>query len=79
MDTVADIEVLLQTLPGNMKSLSDACLVVDALGPHARKELIEEFVQLQLVPYERLFAKDAQHNSLDQVNWITFLPQFFFP
>lgn len=41
---------------GNMKSLSDACLVVDALGPMARKDLLDEFVQLQLLPYEKIFS-----------------------
>ena len=39
-----------------MKSLSDACLVVDALGPMARKDLLDEFVQLQLLPYEKIFS-----------------------
>jgi hypothetical protein len=29
-----------------MKHLSDSCLVVDALGAAARKELLEEFVQV---------------------------------
>ena len=67
MDTVADIDVMLQSLPGNMRSVSDACLVVDALGAESRKGLLEEFVQLQLVPYERLFGVDKPHNSLDQV------------
>jgi hypothetical protein len=43
-------------LPANMKSLSDACLVVDALGPLARKDLLDEFVQLQLLPYEKIFS-----------------------
>jgi hypothetical protein len=30
-------------------------------------ELLEEFVQLQLEPYERLFGPDRPHFSLDQV------------
>jgi hypothetical protein len=50
-----------------MKSLNDACLVVDALGIKARKELLEEFVQLQLVPYEKLFGAEKEYFSLDQV------------
>ena len=53
--------------PGNMKSFSDACLVVDSLGLAARRELLEEFVQLQLVPYESLFAADKPHFTLEQV------------
>jgi hypothetical protein len=50
-----------------MKSLSDSCLVVDALGTGARRELLQEFVQTQLLPYERLFGPDKPHYSLDQV------------
>jgi hypothetical protein len=50
-----------------MRSLSDACLVVDALGASSRRELLEEFVQLQLVPYEKLFGVDKPHYSLNQV------------
>jgi DNA repair exonuclease SbcCD ATPase subunit len=67
-DSVADMDVLLQSLPGNMKSLSDACLVVDALGAEARKEMLEEFVQLQLVPYEKLFGIDQEHYNLESVD-----------
>ena len=50
-----------------MKHLSDSCLVVDSLGAAARRELLEEFVQIQLQPYERLFGPDRPHYSLDQV------------
>ncbi len=68
VDTVSDLNsAVYSELPGNMKSLSDACLVVDALGILARKELLDEFVQLQLVPYEKLFGPDKQHFTLDQV------------
>ena len=68
VDTVSDLNsAVYSELPGNMKSLSDACLVVDALGILARKELLDEFVQLQLVPYEKLFGPDKQHFALDQV------------
>lgn len=67
VDTVADINTVINDLPGSMKSLLDACLVVDALGPQARKDLLEEFIQLQLVPYERLFGPNEKHFALDQV------------
>ena len=50
-----------------MKHLSDSCLVVDSLGPAVRRELLEEFVQLQLKPYEQLFGPDRTHFGLDQV------------
>ena len=56
VDTVADIDMLSDSLPGNMSSLSDACMVVDALGPMARKDLLDEFVQLQMLPYEKIFS-----------------------
>ena len=51
-----------------MKSLSDSCLVVDALGAKMRKELLEEFVQMQLVAYENLFSYGKQHFTLDTVD-----------
>ena len=64
-----------------MKHLSDSCLVVDSLGAAARRELLEEFVQLQLLPYERLFGPDRPHFALDQVRSTGFmicpLPLFF--
>jgi len=68
LETVADVSAVIGDLPGGMKHLSDSCLVVDALGAAARKELLEEFVQLQLEPYERLFGPDRPHFSLDQVD-----------
>jgi len=67
VDTVADPRDMVSGLPGGMRALSDACLVVDALGIPSRKELLEEFVQLQLVPYEKLFGSDGNHFSLDDV------------
>lgn len=68
VDSVADAEMMTSNLPGNMKHLSDACLIVDALGPVFRKDVIEEVVQLQLVPYEKLFGPTKEHFSLDQVD-----------
>jgi vacuolar protein sorting-associated protein 53 len=68
VDTTADAESLLDTLPGNMQSLSDACGVVDALGPLARKDLMDEFVQLQLLPYEKIFSPGKPHFGLDHVD-----------
>lgn len=70
IDTVAltDAEAMVSTLPGQMTSLSDCCLIVDALGYSFRLELLEEFVQLQLVPYEKLFGLEKPHFALDQVD-----------
>ena len=61
LDTVAigtdgTLPSMLADLPGNMKHLSESCLVVDALGNAARRELLEEFLSQQLLPYEGLFG-----------------------
>ena len=40
---------------------------MDALGRSARRDLLEEFVQLQLLPYEKFFSVGKKHASLDQV------------
>ena len=53
-----------------MKHLSESCLVVDSLGSTVRRELLEEFVQHQLLPYESLFGPDKPHFALDQVRFL---------
>lgn len=68
MENVADADSLVDTLPGNMSNLSDICLVVDALGPDSRKELLDEFVQLQLLPYEKIFAVGKSHYGMEHVD-----------
>ena len=55
---------------GGMKHLSESCLVVDSLGSTVRRELLEEFVQHQLLPYESLFGPDKPHFALDQVSFL---------
>jgi hypothetical protein len=67
IEVTADTDVILGSLPNGVRSLQDACLVVDALGPKVRQGMLEEFVQLQLVAYENLFAPGKAHFSLDQV------------
>ena len=69
VDSIAapSAQELIGEIPGTMKAFSDSCLVVDCLGIAARRELLEELVQLQLVPYEKLFAPEKQHCTLDQV------------
>jgi hypothetical protein len=64
---VADVSVIMQSLPGHLRSLPDACLVVDALGPFVRKQLLAEFVKLQLVPYEQTFGPERAHYNLEEV------------
>ena len=57
------------TILGNSSNtLSDACIIVDALGYSFRHELLEEFVQLQLVPYEKLIGPEKPHYSLDDAD-----------
>lgn len=68
LDTVAigaegTLPSVLADLPGNMKHLSESCLVVDALGATARRELLEEFVVQQLLPYEGLFGQVVRLKS----------------
>ena len=43
----------------DLSSLNRIYLVVDALGIHFRKDLLERFAQLQLIPYEKQFACSA--------------------
>lgn len=68
VDGVADAESFVEDLPGNMKNLSDCCLVVDALGLCARRDLLDEFIRLQLNPYDRLFGPNRPHNGLDHID-----------
>eukprot|EP01032_Pedospumella_encystans_P018155 gene18155-20675_t len=69
-DTVADAELVLDDLglPGGLRALTDSCLVVDSLGVVARRQLLEEFVQTQLVAYDGLFGPNQAHYSLEQVD-----------
>lgn len=67
IDVVADAELVTKDI-GIGSSFGDACLVVDALGTDFRHEILEEFIEIQLQPYEQLFGADRAHNSLDQVD-----------
>lgn len=79
IDTVAEGEVISSASnilfggnssngSNNSNSPSDACVVVDALGYAFRHELLEEFVQLQLAPYEKLFGPEKAHYSLEDAD-----------
>jgi vacuolar protein sorting-associated protein 53 len=46
--------------PGSFKSLAEACMVVNALGPEARKIHIDEFCRKQLDPYLQMFPKGGE-------------------
>jgi len=44
-------------------SLSDACMVIDALGPETRAHLIQTFCENQLQPYQQLFQPRVGNNA----------------
>jgi hypothetical protein len=64
---VADADLIVG-VPGGLRGLADTCLMVDALGPKVRQQILDDFVHRQLVPYESLFGVDKEHFSLDQVD-----------
>lgn len=66
-DSVADASIVSDGAGGSLGSLSDACLVVDALGAHARRKQVEAFCAQQLAPYAKLFPRGQDVASLDQV------------
>lgn len=68
VETIADADAMVEILPGNMKSMADACLVIDSLGASARKSLLNEFVEQQLQPYDNIFGPGKAHFGLDQVD-----------
>jgi hypothetical protein len=68
VETVADADALVAELPGNLKSLMDPCLVIDSLGAAARKDLLDEFVEQQMQPYENIFGVCKPHFGLEQVD-----------
>ncbi len=47
--------------------LTDTCILLDSLGYTARRDILEDFVRIQLEPYEKLFGESAPHFKLDQV------------
>jgi hypothetical protein len=52
----------------DLSSLNRIYIVVDALGPHFRKDLLERFAQLQLIPYEKLFAAGTKLSTLENLD-----------
>lgn len=75
VESVADADVMLADIPGGVRAVAESCLVVDSLGGRVRRELLEEFVQLQLVPYENLFGQgNKEQFTLEQVDrrWFWF-------
>ena len=68
VEGTTDAESFVSELPGNMSSLSEACLVVDALGLEARKELLDDFIAVQLNPYDKIFGVGMKHLSLEHTD-----------
>ncbi|CAM9358933.1 unnamed protein product, partial [Chrysoparadoxa australica] len=54
-------------IPGQFRSLHEACLVVDALGYQAREKQIKTFCAQQMQRYPALFPADTEQASLEQV------------
>ena len=44
-----------------MQQLSDACLVVDALEPSVREELVKNFCSKELISYKQIFDGAGQN------------------
>ena len=49
----------------DISSLNQIYLVVDALGEKCRKDLLERFSQIQLLPYTKLFQPGSKYSGLD--------------
>jgi hypothetical protein len=52
----------------DLSSLNRIYIVVDALGLHFRKDLLDRFAQLQLIPYEKLFAAGTKLSALENLD-----------
>ncbi|KAL0581905.1 Vacuolar protein sorting-associated protein 53 [Marasmius crinis-equi] len=48
--------------------ISDACQVVDVLGPDVRSHLIERYVALELKEYRRIFRTSDEAGQLDNIS-----------
>lgn len=72
LGTSNDNDTIVQRPTIDTSALSQADLVVDAIGPAFRAEVLAEIAQLQLLPYENLFNPNGPNGSLDQLEnrWI---------
>ena len=52
----------------DLQSLSQLYLVIDVLGVPFRKDLLERFAQLQLIPYEKNFKFGSKHAGLEYLD-----------
>lgn len=54
-----------------LQQLSDACLVVDALEPSVREELVKNFCNKELTSYRQIFE------GAGEMKWIILMFMFF--
>ena len=52
--------------PGTAETLKGACLVVDALGPDTRQEMVAWFCGWQFAPYKHAFQPFGEFGSLEK-------------
>jgi hypothetical protein len=52
----------------NVTQLSEACLVVDAVGPDARHALLEWYCNQQLHDYRRIFRPSEEAGQIDNLS-----------
>ena len=48
--------------------ITDACAVVDVLGPDVRRHLIDRYVALELKEYRRIFCATDEAGHLDNIS-----------
>ena len=51
-----------------LKKLSDSCLVVDALEPSVREELINNFCSRELTSYEQIYVGAGMSDLMPSVS-----------
>ncbi|KAF9227157.1 hypothetical protein BS17DRAFT_449775 [Gyrodon lividus] len=54
--------------PFKTAHITDACAVVDVLGPDVRNQLIERYVALELKEYRRIFRASDEAGHLDNIS-----------
>lgn len=52
----------------DIESLNQICLIVDVLGYDFRKDLMDRFSQIQLIPYEKFFKDGTPYSSLEYLD-----------
>lgn len=51
-----------------IESLNQICLIIDALGVDFRRDLMDRFSQIQLIPYEKFFKFGNQFSTLEHLD-----------